>query len=84
MLYLIEKACPAEVRGRDPQMLYFFRAPVFAGQARWVSVPGSGFKPAVARLDVDMKLFSLSMNLAYYKYILIGQVWARGSKVIKS
>jgi hypothetical protein len=30
-------------------------------------------------LDVDMKLFSLSKNLGYYQYILIGQVWAKGS-----
>jgi hypothetical protein len=33
-------------------------------------------------VDVDMKLFSLSMNLVLHQHILPGQVWARGSKVI--
>ena len=45
------------------------------------SVPGSGFKPALARLVVDMELFALSGSLAFLDLILTGQVWAKGSKV---
>jgi hypothetical protein len=32
---------------------------------------GSVLKPALARWDVDKKLFTLSMNLAFYQKILI-------------
>ena len=43
---------------------------------------GQGFKPALVRRDVAMKLLSHSMGLAFHHHILTCQVWARGSIVI--
>ena len=37
-----------------------------------------GFKPALVRRDVAMKLLSHSMGLAFHHHILTCQVWARG------
>ena len=37
-----------------------------------------GFKPALVRRDVAMKLLSHSMGLAFHHHILKCQVWARG------
>ena len=38
---------------------------------------GQGFKPALVRRDVAMKLLSHSMGLAFHHHILTCQVWAR-------
>ena len=39
-------------------------------------VPGLGFKPALARRDASMRLFSHFMDLALDHHILKCQVWA--------
>jgi hypothetical protein len=44
-------------------------------------VPGSGFRPALARRHAAMQLFSYFTDLAFHHHILTCQVWARGSKV---
>jgi hypothetical protein len=41
-----------------------------------------GFRPALVRRDVAMKLLSHSMGLAINLHILICQVWARGSILV--
>jgi len=43
---------------------------------------GSGFKTALVRRDVSMKLLSHFMKLDLQHHNLKWQVWARGSKVI--
>jgi hypothetical protein len=45
------------------------------------AVLGSGFKPALVRRDVSMKLLSHFMELGFHHHILVCQVWARGSRV---
>jgi len=48
-------------------------------------VIGSRFRiqAPLVRRDVDMKLFSLSMNWAFNQHILTGHVWARDSRLHK-
>jgi hypothetical protein len=41
-----------------------------------------GFKPALVRRDVAMKLLSHYMGLAFHHHILARKVWARGSILV--